>query len=487
MNFDRNTIFIAIRFIAEFINSIYGIIIFPLILIHLGPEAYGISAQIGTINGFMIPLATLGLGFAVIRLISGNTDRIFISKYFFTVLLITGFAGVILTTIVIIFAPFLNSLIIKVIWATPVLQLAAFLIVLTALELCLNDFFRARLRILSYSLIQIFQVVTNFTGTYLLLMNGGNLFDIILLTIITKLLSILLMVGYFSKKEFTVSSGYMQHNEIADMVNFGIPIVTMQVGCWLMNFGNRAVIGLFMTIRDVGIYSASYSIAVILVSLAAPFWGPLYPMMATAFNNNDLKELTNVCRNYMNYYLFFSLPALCGLIVVAPSLLQIMSQNQFEISMFFFSLIALSIFIDQFTANAHYIVYLHNEPKFIRNVILLSGFINIILALVLVPFFGIIGAGFATLIAFALLDTLLFIRIMKYGYNIQEFYDLMTIKKIIFSALVMSVTVYLCLAFVTPSVSTLLTIICAGIGIYFLMLWILQGFNIHRVIELWGK
>lgn len=487
MRFDKTTLFILIRFIAEFVNCFGNLIILPFMAIYLGTEGYGVNSQILAITGFLVPIALIGLNFAVVRVIAGKNDKSLISKYFQTTVILVIIASCILTVAVIILAPVLNFFFIKVSWATQVLQWGALLIIVTAVEKILSDFYIARLRIVAHSITQIVQALTILVGTIIILTHEGTLLDIILFTIVIKILSIIALLTYFVYNEVNVHERWMSRADIRNMIGFGLPIVIMGVSMWAILLGNRMIIGFFLNIEEVGKYSAAFTIACILVVLAAPFWASLYPMMGAAYSNKNSDQLPQLCRKYMNMYLIIGIPALFGLTIIAPVLLQTMGTREFTVSSLIFGIIAIGLFSDQFTASAHYLVYIHNEPVFLRNITIICGVVNILVSIILVPLIGILGAGLATLSSYLLLDFLLFRRVHQYGYLLNEIYDFPAIGKYIVSSGIMGFILYLFFNQNDYSLLNLVFTIVFGIILYLAVLWALSGFQVRNFLQTEGK
>ena len=134
MRFTKNHLYIVFRFLAELVGRAGSFITFPLLAKFLGTEGYGIQTQMGAINGMVMPIATMGLGFSVVRQISGKDDVSYVSARFLSTFMVVIASSSTLTALVIIFAPLLNSLFIKVVWATSVIRWSALLIVLGTIQ-----------------------------------------------------------------------------------------------------------------------------------------------------------------------------------------------------------------------------------------------------------------------------------------------------------------------------------------------------------------
>lgn len=477
----NNKIFIASRFIAEAASRLVSFIVFPLLTHYLGVEGYGVNAQVGVINGMLIPVATTGLGFSVVRTISGNNDHMRTGQTFLTTIIHVLSTSLILALIVAVAAPLLNILFFKVDWATPVIRWSGILVVTTALEQLFNDYYRARLRILFYSLLQVGQVVLYSISIYLVLAAQGTLLQVIWIAAGIKFFTILILFVYYALAEkISMANGLLPKIEYFRMVRFGLPIVVMGIGLWLVSVGDRLLIGYFLSSREVGIYNGAYTLAGILVALAAPFWGPLYPLMAHHKNQEDRAGLVSVCRRYTSAYFLIALPSLIGLIILSPRLIILLGSSEFSVSPIVFAMIGLGLFLDQFSVNAHYLIYLHDDPAFLRNVMIAGGVFNILLNIAVVPIMGIRGAAGATLLTYILLTITLFRRLRRYGFTMWELYDFSTTGKYLLSSLGMGGIILL-----TGSQDTgWLAIgrsVLVGVLAYGFLVWMFHGFRRLRV------
>ena len=429
---------IAIRFLAEAVGRGAAFLLFPLLARYLGAEAYGVQMQAAAVAGVLVPIATLGLGFGVVRTTAGAVDRLQVSARYTTTLTLILCTSLALAAGVALAAPILNTLFFKTAWATPVIRWTALLVPLGALESVVSDFYRARLRILPQSLFQIAQAVLLVASVVLALRLGGELLHVVWASIAVKGVAVVAMIAWFvGSGEVTPSRRGLPRAEIAGLVRFGLPIVVMGLSTWIMSIGDRLVIGWYLDVRQVGIYSAAYSIATLIAYVATPLWTPLYPLMAAAVRENRREAVTGICRRYMSLFVIIGVPAVCGLSLLSPGLLRLLGTDEFAIHPLVFALIALGLLSDQIATSAHYLVYLHDDPRFLRNVTMFSGLVNLSLNLVLVPRLQILGAAIATLLAYLLLDALLYRRVRRYGYGIGELYDHGIIARVLVSAAVM--------------------------------------------------
>jgi len=485
MHLSRHFFFLVFRFGSEFAAKASSFIVFPLMTHYLGSEGYGVHVQISAINSILIPIAILGLNFSAVRVIAGSEDIDFVTARFVSTMLLVAGVSTVLALCVSLAAPLLNDLFIKVKWATPVIRWAAWLIVFTTLERLLTVYYRAQLRIVAYSLLQIVQSVVYVGSVAWIFHRGGGLFEVIQAILAIKIAMVLLMLLYFfwiKAVRFRVS--LMPRDDLIEMLRFGLPVIMMSVGLWFISLGDRTVIGYYLNASETGIYGATYTLAGVISLLAAPFGAPLYPLMAAHKNNNDMNGLHRTCRRYSSYFLLVGIPGVLGMIALSTELLQLLSSEEFVTSPFLFAFIILGLFFDYFATNAQYLIYLHNEPKFLRNVTVLTGAVNLGLNVILVPVLGIMGAAVTTFISYVVMDTLLFRRVIGYGYRLQDLYNFRAIGKFILCALVMFAVVYAIKPRQVDSFGALLSVVLVGGGCYGVLLLAAYQFKIKRLLSI---
>ncbi len=483
--FSRGKLIVLLNLVAQVVRQIGAFITFPLLARYLGAEGYGVQVQMNSFVGVLTPIASLGLGFSVVRLVAGSTDKDYVSQRFASTVLLVTVVASIFAAVQYAAAPLLNDLFIRVDWAVDIIRLSSLLIVVGAVSTIVQDYYRARVRLLYTLLLQIVLTLAQIGGMVLILTNGGGLREIVLLNIVSSVAVILAWVILFYRLgEVRLRAGWMSRADLRAMVTSGFPVVVMGLSSWVMIFGDRAVIGYYLPVSEVGIYGAAYTLAMIIGALlGGPFWNLLYPLMSTHKNRGDLPSLYLACRRFMNSFLVLSIPAVVGLTVLSNDLLRIFGSESFHIAPLAFGLIALAVFMDNFSTNAHYLVYLHDQPSFMRDLTIIAGTANILLNLILVPQFGILGAAISTVGAYALLDVLLFRRILQYGYALRQLYDFNWIRQVLIASTGMGIALVLIRqVWIGDSVVYLLALIGIGVAVYGATLLLVYRANTARLL-----
>jgi O-antigen/teichoic acid export membrane protein len=480
----KHSAFIAIRFLSEVISRASALITFPIMAHYLGTEGYGINAQVNTLISFLVPITSLGLGFGIVRTLAGNSDRAFVSSRIVSTLLVTLATSGVCAALVFIAAPQINSAFIKVDGAETIVRWSAPLITLSSIEMLLKDYFRARLRIVAFSVIQIIQTILYVAAVAAILLSGHGLLLVIQVWVIIKAVFDITYLTYLVRvKELTFDSPLIPRLELMGLIRYGVPIMIAGLGTWFTQVGDRWVIGYYLDASQVGVYNAVYTFASILSALGSPFWSPLYPLMAAAYNQNDSEKLKATCRLYMNLFCSIGIPAFLGLTVLSNELLTRVGTNSFAANPMIFLLIAAAIFLDQVATHGYYLAYILNQTIFLRNLTLVTAGINLLLNLLLVPRIGILGAALATFIAYVFLDLIFIFRIRTYNLKISEVYDFGFLGKSLAAAGFMAAVILLLKPMFSATLPGLFALVAIGMAAYALPVFIGMRGEVRNLIK----
>ncbi|NMB53949.1 MAG: polysaccharide biosynthesis protein [Leptolinea sp.] len=473
---------LASRFIAEFVNRASSFIVFPLMIKYLSPEAYGVNTQIQTLTAYLMTIAGLGLGFYVIKELSGKIERSILSRRFRSSLLLVGSVSLLLGAFLIVFPDLINQWLFRVDWAPEIIRWSFGLLLFSSWEQVIRDFLRARLKIVAYSTMQIFQAVAYVVGVSAVLLAGYGLLEIIQLTIAIRLVSVIMMIAYLAfSGEIELAGGFISRQEQLKAVQWGLPLVASSLSVTIIGNGDRTILGALTDATSVGIYGASYQLANVLLAIGSPFWSLLYPLLATYKNSEDFQGLSHASQRYVNAFAFIGFPAFFGLLCVGPALLGLVGSTTFEIPTFTFFFIILGVFISQFCSPLLYLAYLYQKPTTILIITTASALLNASLNILLIPRMGILAAAINTTVTYTAMDYALCRLVPTTGFREKDLYDYGNIGKFLFASLIMTVGIVLARTRISDTLVSMGLIIAGAIVLYGLTLLLIYGFNIPRL------
>lgn len=472
------------RFASEFINRASSFIVFPLMIKYLSAEAYGVNTQIQTLSTYLLTLASLGLGFFVIREYSGNIEIKTLSTRFRSSILLVTISSILVGSVFLLLPAQVNQMFFRVSWADSIIQWGFGLILFSALEQVIRDFLRARLRMVAYSISQIIQAVVYVFGVSFILTTGGNLLQIIQLTVILRGASFLgMLIFLLVVREVELIGNFVTIKEQTEIIRWGVPIVASSLSVSFLSNGDRAVLGALTDSVSVGVYGASYQLANVLLALGAPFWSMLYPLIATYKNSNDPAGLSHVSKRYSNGFSAIGIPAFFGLLVIGTPTLGYFGKSVFEIPVYIFFFIMLGVFISQFCAPILYMAYVYQKPRTIFLITTISALANLGLNYLLIPYLGIFAPALNTTFTYTLMDLLLIRLIPSTGFKERDLYDYANLFRYLFAGAVMACILVFARRFIQINLINLAGLITGSAISYFLVLLSSYKFNFARMIK----
>ena len=187
----------------------------------------------------------------------------------------------------------------------------------------------------------------------------------------------------------------------------------------------------------------------------------------------------------VRYFLLISIPAVVGLCVLAKPIITFLTGQQYLEGYKILPFIAIGAFF--YGLQGHYQIGLlyHKKTGYITFSIIVTAALQMILNLLLIPRGGYMAAAFTTMISYAVL--MMFMNIVSRRFFIWKF-PLSTLWKASVASIAMGLSVY-CL-FNVLSYSIIIktvSVICSGIVIYIVLLFIMNEFKENEINSLLNK
>lgn len=243
--------------IANIISVLKGLILLPILTKTLGAEMYGIWALIVVTVSLLMPLALLQLGFAMTRFLAAEKDKEKINKGFSSIFAASSFTAFVLSFLIFILAEPLAVTVFGGADATYFVRISAFLVLLTTLDQVIIEYFMAFRQMERYAAFMILGTIGEIALIGYLVLSGYGLFGVIVSQLVIK--TILFAAGFLLVgREVGVNKPSIA--AIKQYLGFSLPLIPASLCYWIVNLSDRYVIGYFLNIKAVGIYSVAYSL-----------------------------------------------------------------------------------------------------------------------------------------------------------------------------------------------------------------------------------
>lgn len=434
----------------------------------LGASLYGSWALILVTVSILTQLAILGLNMAVVRFLAAAKEVDKIREGFLAAVFTILAAGVSVALILVLCSDFFASSIIRNINSSDLVKLASFLILTQALSDISRTFFRTFRRLKWYAALLIAKVIIELGLMACFLLLGWGLRGLIVAILVSGALptAVALFVALrqigFQLPKFT---------EIKSYLKYGLPLIPHDAMLWIMLFSNRYIIGYFMGVKDVGIYTAACALTNTIYHLIFPLGIVLLPTISKSYDNGDIAKTKTYLTYSLKYLMALSIPAAFGLFILAAPLLGILTTPEFTSGSLVVPLIALGLVMFGFYQVGLHVFHLVKKTYLIVRLLGIAAALNIGLNLLLIPRMGILGAAVASLVAYAILAVLTLIFSSRYfAFSL----DFSFIMKSVLASAIMAVAIWL----LNPlGITEVIISILLGVVIYSGIIFALRGFS----------
>ena len=470
MSYRKFTKDVGIIGLTEFIIALKIIIILPIITKLLGPENYGIWAQLIVTLSLITPIAILGLPYTLVRFLAAEKDEKEIQDGIWSVLTIVLGVAVLIALILLTFSGPISSFF----GGEKILvQILALTLILECLNQVFFNIFRAFQRVGRYSFFMISQTLGEVglvTGTVLL---GYGLFGAVLSLLIIRGINFSIMSILTIQRIGIIIPKFLR---IKEYLRFGLPTIPGNISNWIVQSSDRYLIGFFLGTLFVGYYVPAYVIGNSINFFIMPLTFVLPAVLSKFYDENKIGEVKIYLKYSLKYFLMIGIPSVFGLSILSKQLLTIFSTSEIaRQSYHIVPFVALSILLFGIYAVTAQIISLKKKTKITGVIWMAAAFLNLGLNFVFIPKFGILGAAITTLLAYSLAF------ILTWYYSFREFQfdiDWKFISKSVFASILMTMLI---VWFAPMGLLKTIIAIILGALVYGILILLFKGFNKNEI------
>jgi O-antigen/teichoic acid export membrane protein len=236
------------------------------------------------------------------------------------------------------------------------------------------------------------------------------------------------------------------------------------------------VIGILLGASSVGYYSPGYSLGGIVKMFVSPLTFLLPSILSENYDRKQINNVKLILGYSFKYFMIVAIPAAFGLSILSKPLLTVLSTPEIaEKGYLITPFVAVSMLIFGAYAIITQIIILEKQTHISGKVWIVAGILNLGLNFLLVPYIGIIGAAFTTLLAFGFSFLITFI----YSSKMLPFdMSLRPISKSLFSSSVMVIPIII---YEPTGLLNILLMIAVGAAIYFTSMYVLKAFKEEEI------
>lgn len=377
-----------------------GIVTLPIFTRFLSVSEFGTIAVLGTVRGLQSVVFELGIPNSSARLYYDcrtDADRRRLFGTLFIAIAGISFAG---TLILLWTGPLLWRAIAPEIPFHPYVTLSVVTVCLAGMDILPRTLFRVTNRVPLYTTLGVLQgVLASALAVTLVVLGFG-----VLGSVLAGLVAVLVFVPVF----FHYLRGHLawefSPRLLGESLSFGLPEIPVRIATWALRLADRLILQRYLTLAAVGLYSVGYSLG------GAPF-----DLIASSVNSAILPFIYQTARDEhedSTKRVFADLSSWTSALLAFLGLLTILFSREAILLLTVPAyleaepVVALIVWASIFQALAQVptrAIYLAKKTAHLPLVFTVPAMINVGLNFVLIPRYGLMGAAWATLLAYPVL------------------------------------------------------------------------------------
>lgn len=182
-----------------------------------------------------------------------------------------------------------------------------------------------------------------------------------------------------------------------------VPLFWVQIMSMMINWAAMFSLGIWASKAEIGIFGVALRTAMLTSFILTSVNSIAAPKFSALFNQGDIAGLASTARKSSALMTVFAAPILL-LFLIAPNLVMGLFGHDFNKGGPLLAILAIGQFLNVATGSVGYLLIMSGNERLMRNNTIVIGFITVLLNLVLVPFWGDIGAAIATAASMAMLN-----------------------------------------------------------------------------------
>lgn len=417
----------AISFAIKILGKLAKYLLILVISHKLGVDALGLFILATTILTIISVFSMLGLNILLVRYVAEFSSK---NQYnlagiaYRKAVSIALPVSIVISVLLYFFSLFIAEIIFKKTSLFPYLRIVSFAIVPLVLLNFSFQSLRGLRKIIDYALLDDFFIPFASIVLFVALFYFTNFNYQHIVSYVFSIWFALITGIYLWQKNISSFSGLpivppgpeqQQRLTRKNMLNKALPLMFVTTLSMLMVWIDTIMLGILKTEYDVGIYNVAFRIAQFIAIPLIAINSIAAPMFSEYYGKRDFKNLAMVAQKSTKMIILISSPIFLFFLFF-PSLVLGLFGIQFIEGSSAFIMLIFGQFVNAVTGSVAPILTMTDKQKQLKNIILLSITINIILNLILIPPFGINGAAFASMISVIVLHMTPFFLIKKY-YN----------------------------------------------------------------------
>lgn len=317
----------------------------------------------------------------------------------------------------------------------------------------------------------------NIISLITLFFTGCGFWSVIIALVLSKfvssVVSVLLLLKVLSRYPAKERKAKVELSSLKKVLVYSIPFIGMGIVGYIMGATDLVILGKFVSMDEIGVYSAATRVALIMVIFLNSSNSIFSPLIASAYDKKDFGEIWKLYHLTTRWLFFMATVIVVFLISGRNIIMSVFGSEFINAGPAIFCILLFGQFISVITGGVGILLTMTGHQFKDMNNRILAASMNLFLNFVFIMKFGVIGAAWATTISIAIVNLLRVYQVYKlFGFHPFRYRYL--------SGLLLS-ALFICISLLTISFINTLTefFVCLFFGICITV----HGFYYTLIVE----
>lgn len=422
----KNTLLYSI---GTLLPQVAAFILLPIYTRFLSPSDYGVLNSVQVISSILAIIYTLSIDKAIYRLYFDFKTEKLKKDYLGTVFITVTFSVTLITSLLFIFPGVLGT-IYKDITFYPYISLSVIATSLATFVIIPRAVYFVQEKANKFILISLAEFfLRNAFIVFFVVYSSKGVKGYLLGQIVGSAIMVPILLFIVSKQiNFVFVKSYIKSS-----LRYSIPMLPTFVSVWVISAIDRVFIERYFDVRDVGIYSLGYKIAMLVSVVSGAFYKAYNPYYFKLATTGIKEEILPQLKKTNTVYVLLVIVTSSMIALFSKEAVYLFFDNRYYESYKIISIVSLSFAIASFGGIFNLAIYQEKKTMFLMYINIIGAFVNIGLNFLFISNYGAYGAAWATVITYFV------IILMSYYYAKKCFYASFNSKivSVVFSGLVL--------------------------------------------------
>lgn len=378
------------------LNSAIPFLLLPILTAYLSPGNYGVVDIFYNTTLIITPIIGLSIVQSIGRF---YFEKIVLSRFISTVLVVLLFSGLIITALSLIFNIVFENYLLEY-EIPPYLIFLAFLYTLfTQISEILLALWRVSYKVAYFGIFRVSKTALDLGLSVFLIVSlgygwAGRIYPQVIVAFLFATIALFLLYRLGYLKKLKADKTYKR-----EALSYSVPLIFHTFGSYVINFSDRFFILIMLSMTDVGVYSVAYQIGMVMSLVQNSFNQAWVPFFFEKLNENSDGSKRKIVQITYIYILFLIVTTLLIYLFIPLIYKYLIDESYIQGASLIIWVLLGFLFNGVYKMLVNFLFY-DKRTKLIATLSIGSAILNIVLNYFLIKMNGITGAAQATMLTF---------------------------------------------------------------------------------------